>query len=80
MSMALIEECLMRMPASAATQARWFRHKLSGASSCRLLDLGPLPGSGDSPAALAIVRFDGAGNYLIPVTLGSRNSETAGGS
>jgi maltose alpha-D-glucosyltransferase/alpha-amylase len=78
-SMALIEKCLMRMPASAATQARWFRHKLSGASSCRLLDLSePLPGSGDPPAALAIVRFDGAGNYLIPVTLGSRNSETAG--
>ena len=79
MSMALIEECLMRMPASAATQARWFRHKLTGASSCRLLDLSePLPGSGDPPAALAIVRFDGAGNYLIPVTLGCRNSDTEG--
>ena len=79
MSMALIEECLMRMPASAATQARWFRHKLSGASSCRLLDLSePLPGSGHPPVALAIVRFDGAGNYLIPVTLGRRNSDTEG--
>jgi len=78
-SMALIEECLMRMPACAATQARWFRHKLSGASSCRLLDLSePLPGSGDPPVALAIVRFDGAGNYLIPVTLGSRHSGQAG--
>jgi maltose alpha-D-glucosyltransferase/alpha-amylase len=28
--------------------------------------------------ALAIVRFDGAGNYLIPVTLGCRNSDTEG--
>ncbi len=79
MSMALIEECLMRMPVGAATQARWFRHKLSGASSCRLLDLSePLPGSGHPPVALAIVRFDGAGNYLIPVTLGRRNSDIEG--
>jgi len=79
LSMALIEECLMRMPASAATHARWFRHKLSGASGCRLLDLSePLPGSGDPPVALALVGFDGAGNYLIPVTVATRGSDPAG--
>lgn len=79
MPMALIEECLMRMPVSAVTQARWFRHKLSGASSCKLLDLSePLPGSGDPPTALAIVGFQGAGNYLIPVTVRSRDSCVAG--
>ena len=69
----------MRMPASAATHARWFRHKLSGASGCRLLDLSePLPGSGDPPVALALVGFDGAGNYLIPVTVATRGSDPAG--
>ncbi len=79
MSMALIEEFLARMPVGAATQARWFRHKLSGASSCQLLDLSePLPGSGDPPVALAVVRFGGAGIYLIPVTLGSRDSNLSG--
>jgi len=78
-SMALIEELLVRMRAQSAADARWFRHKLSGASTWELLDLaGPLPASGNTPVALAVVRFAGAGDYFIPVTLGSANPDRPG--
>lgn len=79
MSMALIEALLLQVQAQAVAEARWFRHKLSGASTSELVDLaGPLPAPGDMPVALAVVRFTGAGDYFIPVTLDSGERDMPG--